>query len=157
MDSEKAMYWVTLGVLAMATISNSVTTHRGWGDGLAERSIALVSQVSERASNYAQLAGLVLGGGDDDWSNPSTAVADLQNDVQNEAQNEIQNEIQANIQNRLACVKRNLVLRQSELARVQAMRIRVRMLESSPRANVLSRQDLVVEVPQHPQTLVDTF
>ncbi len=164
MDSEKVMYWVTLGVLALATISSSVT---GWGDGLAERSIALVSQVSEMASNYAQIAGLVMGRSEDDWSNPPTAVADLQNEVQNEVQNEaqsevqdeIQNEIQANIQNRLACVQRTLVRRQSDLARLQAtrIRVRVRMLERSPRTIVLPRQDLVIEVPQSPQTLLDTF
>ncbi len=163
MDSEKVMYWVTLGVLAMATISSSVTAHLGWGDGLAERSIALVSQVSERASNYAQIAALVLGRSEDDWSNPSAVVADLQNEVQDEAQNEvqdeIQNEIQANIQNRLACVQRTLVRRQSDLARLQAtrIRVRVRMLERSPRTIISPRQDLVIEGPQPPQDLVDTF
>jgi hypothetical protein len=167
MDSEKAIYWVTLGVLAMATISSSVTAHTGWGDGLAERSIVLMSQASERASNYAQIAGLVLGGGKPDWSNPSTAVAELQNEVQNEVQNEaqdeiqgeIQNEIQANIQNRLACVQRTLVRRQSDLARLQAtrIRVRVRMLERSPRTIVSPRQDLVIEVPQPPQDPVETF
>jgi hypothetical protein len=54
MESEKFIYWTTLGVLALATTTGFVTEHRGWGDLVAERSIALVSQASEVASNYVE-------------------------------------------------------------------------------------------------------
>ena len=40
MESEKLIYWVTLGVLALATTTGFVTEHRGWSDRLADRSIA---------------------------------------------------------------------------------------------------------------------
>jgi hypothetical protein len=79
------------------------------GDRLAERSIALVSQASEMASNYAELAGVVLGRGESDSALPSPAVIQIQNEVQT----------------RLACVQRTLVRRQAEMVRLQAMKLRV--------------------------------
>jgi hypothetical protein len=66
MESEKVIYWMTLGVLVLATTTGFVTEHRGWGDRLAENSIAFLSQASEMATNYAGIAGVGLGGGEDD-------------------------------------------------------------------------------------------
>ena len=34
MESEKVMYWMTLGVLALATATGFVTEHRGWATAL---------------------------------------------------------------------------------------------------------------------------
>ena len=46
MESEKIMYWLTLGVLAMATITGFATEQRGWEDRLAQRTISMLSQAS---------------------------------------------------------------------------------------------------------------
>ena len=114
MESEKITYWMTLGVLALATATGFVTEHRGWGDQIAGRSLALVSQASTMATNYAEIAGAVLGSGEDDLDSPSPVLVDIQSDIQNQ------------VQGRLACAQRTLVRRQSEMVRLQAMRIRVR-------------------------------
>jgi hypothetical protein len=137
MESEKVLYWMTLGVLAMATTTGFVTGHRGWGDRLADRSIAMVSQASERAMNYAEMASMVMGSGDRDSGRSLQTVIE--------------------VQNRLACVQRVLVRRQVEMSRLQAMRMQVRMLKQSPRTIVWPNPKLVIEVPQPPQVQVDTF
>ena len=61
MESEKIMYWLTLGVLAMATITGFVTGHRGWSDRLAERSISMMSQASETAKRTMPDCGGAVG------------------------------------------------------------------------------------------------
>ena len=112
MESEKMMYWVTLGVLAMAAITGAVSGQPGWGEHLASRSVAMMSQTSEAVANYAEIAGMVLGSREDDSVRPVSSVVEAQN--------------------RLACVQRVLVRRQAELVRVQAIRVRVRALERAP-------------------------
>ncbi len=140
MESEKIVYWMTLGVLAMASTTGFVTEHRGWGDLLADRSIAMMSQASERAVNYAEIAGIVLGTSEGDAMHPAQAEISVQN--------EFQNEIQGDVGNRMACVQRVLVRRQAELAGLQAVRIQVRMLKRSPRTIVWPSRNMVLEVPQ---------
>ena len=142
MESDRLIYWMALSVLAVATVSGLANGHRGWGDRFTDRSIALVTQVSGVARNYAQVAGLVLGR-EDDFEDPSTALIDIQNDVQNE------------IQPRLACAERVLVKRQAQMARLQALRVRVRTMERVPRTIVWSNPNIVIEVPQPPEIPVD--
>ncbi len=125
MESEKLIYWLTLGVLAMATITGSL---RGWENRLAERSVAMMSRASETATNYAELARVVLGSSEGGaMRSQRTAVA---------------------TQSSLACLERVLVRRQAEMARLQAMRVQVRMLQRAPRTTVWPMQNIVVEVPQ---------
>ena len=140
MESEKIMYWVTLGVLAMAATTGFVTGHRGWSDRLADRSIAMVSQASDKARNYAEIASLVLGKGDGDvvyTNQPEIAVQD-----------EFQNEVQGEVENHMACGQRVPVRHQAELARLQAMRVQVRMIKGSPRTIVWPARNMVIEIPQ---------
>jgi hypothetical protein len=145
MESEEIVYWMTLGVLAMATVTGVVTGHQGWGDRLADRSIAMMSQASEKATNYAEMAGMVLGNGERDSARPPLGVVD------------VQNYIQTDVQNRLACEQRVLVRRQAEMAGLQSMRVQVRMLERAPRTIVWPNPNIVIDIPQPPQLQVDTF
>lgn len=142
MESEKVMYWVTLGVLAMAATGGLITKHRGWGEGLADRSIALMSQASKRAMNYAEIAGIMVGTGD---SARSRAVVDVDDYVQDQ------------VQVRLACAQATLARRQADLDRLQSMKVQVRLLQHPARTMVWRNPDIVVEVPQPPQVQVDTF
>jgi hypothetical protein len=152
MESEKLVYWTTLGVLAMAAISG-VATERGWSDRVADHSMTMFSRASAKASKYAEIARAVLGSDEaDSVRAPQPEFAGL-----NEIQGEVQNEAQDQVQNRLACMQRVLVRRQAEMARLQAMRVQVRMLKHSPRTVVWSGGNLMVEVPQAPQVQVDTF
>ena len=145
MESEKVMYWLTLGVLALATTTGLVNQHRGWGDCLAERSLAFVSQASQTAANYAEIAGMAIGSGERDSASPSPAVIDVHNFVQSE------------VQARLACVQSSLVRRQAEMMRLQAMRVQVRTMDRPARAMVWSNPNIVIEVPQPPQARINTF
>jgi glutamine amidotransferase PdxT len=140
MESEKITYWMTLGVLALAAATGMVSGHQGWGDRLADRSINMISQASERARNYAEIASLVLGSGESD------AVNTVQPEIS--VQNEFQNEIQGEVENHMACVQRVLVRHQAELARLQAMRVRVRMIKRTPRTIVWPARNMVIEIPQ---------
>lgn len=137
MESDKLIYWMTLGVLAIATISGLATAHQGWGDRIANRSIAMMAEASDVARNYAEIAGMVLGR-EEDSEDPTPALINIQNDVQNE------------IQPRLACAEHILVKREAQLARLQALRLQVRVVERVPRAIVLANPN-VVEVLQPPE------
>ncbi len=145
MESEEIMYWLTLGVLAMATITGFATEHRGWEDRLAQRTISMLSQASEVAANYAGLADSVLGRQENGLASPALAVIDVNNDIQND------------MQARLACAEHILVRRQAELVRLQAMRVRVQALERVPRTIVWPARNIVVEIPQPPEAPEDTF
>jgi hypothetical protein len=132
MESEKMMYWTTLGVLVLATVTGFVTEHRGWGDPLVDRSIAMLSQAAAAATNYATVAGLALGRDENDLALSPRDVA----------------RVQAKVQTRVACVQRILVRHQAEMNRLQAVRFRVRALQSTPRIIELRNQNMVIEVPR---------
>jgi hypothetical protein len=140
MESEKIMYWMTLGVLAMAATSGFVSEHRGWSDRLADRSIAVISQASEKATNYAEIAGVLWGSNDSDAMRPAQ--------VEVAFQNEFQDEVQGEVDNHMACVQRVLARHQAELARLQAMKVQLRMLKRSPRTMVWPARNMVIEIPQ---------
>ena len=141
MESEKLIYWTTLSVLALATITGFVTEHRGWGDHLAERSLAMLSQASQVAADYAGTADMAMGRSESRLAIAPRAVLDIQTEIQP----------------RLACLQSTLMRQQAQLARVQAMKFRVRGLKLAPRTIVLPEQNIVIEVPQTPETLDGTF
>src|SRR6476660_1181480 len=140
MESEKAMYWMTLGVLALATATGFVTEHRGWSDRVVDRSVAAVSQASGVAAHYAELADLMMGRGENDLASPAAVMIAVANDGQDD--------VQAEVQARLACAQRTLVRRQAELVRLQAIRVQVRALERAPRTIVLPARNMVIQI--HP-------
>lgn len=142
MESEKVMYWMALGVLAMSATSGLIPKHPGWGERLADRSIAMMSQASERAINYAVIAGMVVGTND---SAPSPGVIDVEDYAQGQ------------VQARLACAQATLARRQAILGLLQSMRVQVRLLQRPARTVVWRNLSIVVEVPQPPQLQVDTF
>jgi len=137
MESEKVMYWMTLSLLALAMTSGFVSKHRAWGDAMLNRSIEAASQASYMAANYAGIAGTMFGVKDSDFALPSQAMIQAQNSV--------------------ACMQRTLVRRQAELARWQAMKVRVRALERVSRIDEWPSQEMVIEVPQPARTTDDTF
>jgi hypothetical protein len=140
MESEKMMYWVTLGVLAMAATTGLVSEHRDWSDRLAARSIAMMSQASEQARNYAEMAEVLWGSSEADAVRPAQLEAAFQN--------ELRDEVQGEVDNHMACVQRVLARHQAELARVQAMKVQVRMIKRTPRTIVWPARNMVIEIPQ---------
>jgi hypothetical protein len=140
MESEKTIYWMTLGVLAMAAATGFVSEHRGWSDHLADRSVAMMSQASEQTRNYAEMAGLQCGSSEADAVRPAQLEAAFQN--------ELRDKVQGEVDNHMACVQRVLARHQAELARAQAMRAQVRMLKHSSRTIVWPARNMVIEFPQ---------
>lgn len=140
MESEKAMYWMTLGVLALAAVTGFVTEHRGWSDRVVDRSVAVVSQASDVAAHYAEIADLMVGRGENDLSGSGRNVF--------EVGNQVQDDVQAEVQARVACAQRTLVRRQAQLVRLQAIRVQVRALERAPRTIVLPARTMVIQIPQ---------
>jgi hypothetical protein len=140
MKSEKIMYWGTLMVLAMAATTGFVSEHRGWSDRLADRSITMMTQASEKARNYAEIAGVLWESSEGDARRPVQLEAAFQNEFQDQAQREVDNH--------LACVQRVLARHQEEFDRLQAMKVHVRMIKRSPRTIVWPTRNMVIEVPQ---------
>ena len=127
MASEKVMYWTVLGVLAMAVTNGFVNEHRGWAGRLAGKSVAMAEHASKVVAGYA---------------NPKAL------DVQNDDLNRV-----VSAQVRLARLQSSLAHRQAEVIRVQVEGVRARVMEQRIRAIVACpRQDLVIAVPQLPQT-----
>jgi hypothetical protein len=143
MEFEKTIYWMTLGVLALATINGFAAGHKRWADRLADRSIAMVAEASGVAKNYAEVAGMMLGTDQTDVGLAPQALLDVQNDVQSDLQSEFQP--------RLACTERILVKRQAQMARLQALKFRLRTVERMPRTIIWSEPRIVVEVPELPE------
>jgi len=126
MAFEKVMYWMVLGVLAMAVTNGFVNEHRGWAGRLADKSVAMVEHASKVAAGHA-----------------NREAPDVQNDDLNRV---------VSAQVRLAGVRSSLARRQAEVIRVQVEGVRARIMEQRIRALVACpRQDLVIAVPQPPQ------
>jgi hypothetical protein len=126
----------------MATTTGLVSEHRGWSDRLADRSVAMMTQASEKARSYAEIAGVLWGSNEGEAVHPAQVEVALQNEFQDEAQRVVDTH--------LACVHRVLARHQAEFARVQARRVQVRMLQRVPGTAVWPMQNIVVEVPQTP-------
>jgi len=130
MASEKAMYWMVLGVLALSVTNGLVSEQRGWAGRLSDRSIAMVEQASKIAAGYVNLG-----------------TPDRENDDLNQA---------VSAQVRLARVRSALGRRRAEVVRVQVQGIRARVMERGIRAVVACpRQNLVIDLPQPPQIFED--
>ena len=59
MASEKALYWMAVGVMAVSLGNHFVSRHEG--RCLAGRSLAAVEQLSDQASHFMAMAGVLVG------------------------------------------------------------------------------------------------
>jgi hypothetical protein len=131
MASEKATYWMVLGVLALAAANGLVTGYSGWAERLADRSIALVDQVAPGIATNANLGMLNR---DDQAVNRMVSA-----------------------QVRVARVQSAIRRRQAEAVRVQVNGIRTRVMEHGMRAVIdCPQQNFVIDIPQAPQILEDS-
>jgi hypothetical protein len=131
MTSEKAMYWMAVGVLAAGALNGFVSRLGGAVPALADRSLALVSQASQTAADYVETARMTLGDRDLEFAPPRMAVVRPQTG--------------------LACIQATLARNQAALARVQAERLRVRVRDRGPRSITWPDGHVIIDVPQLPQ------
>lgn len=75
MTSEKASYWVAVGVLALVVSNSLADRHNDWTVLLAGRSIATVQRVSGQVMRYAAIAELIFRRGGAAFAGTQTATA----------------------------------------------------------------------------------
>ena len=126
MASEKALYWIAVGVAALF-LSNSFVGGRSLPPRVADQSMATAQRISGQAMRYATLAQVIFGRGDAGVVQAQTATA--------------------RAQARLAVVQTAMAHREAALARVQAERIRVL---ASRGVVACPRQNLVIKLPEVP-------
>ena len=156
MASEKAMYWMAVCVLALGVANGLVSEPTEWADRLADGSLSLLDRASETATRYAGVVAMRLDGdnlnlGNLDLRNLNLSDRDGGNRLLARA------EISAvRAQARLACVEGTVARRQSEMARIQAQRIRARVREQAFREFIAGpREKLVIDVPETPEVSTD--
>ena len=126
MASEKALYWMAVGVAALF-LGNSFVGGRSFTPSIADRSMATAQRISAQAMRYATFAQVIFGRGDAGVVHAQTATASAQA--------------------RLADVQAATARREATIARIQAERIRVL---ASREVVVCARQNLVIKLPQVP-------
>jgi len=124
MASEKARYWMAVGVAALFLSNSFVGGPSDWALRLADRSTATAQRISSQAMRYAVVAQVIFG-----RSEPGFV----------EAQNAT-----AHAQTRLAFVQTAMAHREAALAQIQTERVRV--LANHP--VVCPRQNFVINVPE---------
>jgi hypothetical protein len=138
MDSEKAMYWMAVGVLALAVTNGLMTGYNGWASRLADKSIAMAEQASEIGSSYLNTGYLNLG-------HLEVATADRR-------YGDLQRVAQVN----MACVRSTMARHTAEIARAQAQAIRAQMVEHRVHAIVQGpRSRFVIDVPDQSEVSDD--
>jgi hypothetical protein len=109
MASDRALYLVAVGVLALG-LGNSLANHQpNWLRGLADHSISTAQQVSGRAQGYLGMAQFMFGRSEAGFGRTQALLGTVQAHL---------GEMQA-----------NLARHQAEMARMQAENIRVVTLE----------------------------
>ena len=126
MASEKALYWMAVGVAALF-LGNSFVGGRSLTPSVADRSMATAQRISGQAMRYATLAQVIFGRGEAGVVQAQTATA--------------------RAQARLAVVQAATAHREAAMARIKAERIRVL---ASRRVVACPRQDLVINLPEVP-------
>jgi hypothetical protein len=134
MTSEKTMYWMAVAVLGLGAVNGFVTRMGESAPQFVNRSVAMVAQASQTARDLTQMAGLTLRGDSQDFDIPQMAQM-----------------AQVRAQTRVACIQAIRARNQAAMARMQAERVRVRVLEHGPGSITWPGGDIVVEVPQVPR------
>jgi hypothetical protein len=109
MGSEKARYWIAVGVLALFVSNNFAARHEDEVRCQASRSVAAVEQVSGHATRLMAMAEMMLGRGEIRFVRTQTAMAGAQA--------------------RLASVPSVIARHEAALARVQAGHARMVEME----------------------------
>jgi hypothetical protein len=131
MASDKNMYWVALGVIALGLSNSFVSQHASCFRSVATRAAALAHNMSSRAADRVAVAEALLGRSQATVARTQTAMD--------------------RAQVRMAFVQTVVARRQAEMVRLQSERIQVITQEKVNRALARCPQKTVtVEVPPAP-------
>ncbi len=127
MGTEKAWYWIAVGVLALVVSNNFAARHQDEIRCLASRSLAAVEQASGRATQVMAMAETMIGRGETRFVGAQTALAGTQA--------------------RLASAQSVIAQHEAALARVQAGHARMAAMQELGGAAVCPRQSLRMVIP----------
>jgi predicted NAD-dependent protein-ADP-ribosyltransferase YbiA (DUF1768 family) len=130
MASEKATYWMVLGVLALAVTNGFVREHSGWASRLADRSVAMADRASDLAAGYINMA----------------SQAPDRDDLRQIAR----------LRPQLAQVRSAMARSRAEVVRVRVEGVRAQVMRDGVRAVInCPRQNFDVEIPEPAQIFED--
>jgi len=132
MASEKALYWMAVGLVAFSLGNDFVSRHDG--RCLADHTLAAVQRLSGQASHFMSMADVALG-------RTSLPLAHTETEV-------------ARIQAGLASVDATMARRQAACARLQAERARMTLRQMQPMhmEAICPRQTITLSIPRPPAT-----
>ena len=128
MAFEKVGYWMAVGVLTLIVSNNFVVRHENDVRALANRSLAVVEQVSGHATRVMAVAEVMLDKGGARFAQTQTTLACAQT--------------------RLASVQSRLASREAGLARVEAEHARMAAMQQLGSAVICPRQNLRIVIPE---------
>jgi hypothetical protein len=131
MGSEKAWYWIAVGLLALFVSNNFAARHQGAVRFLATRSLAAFEQVSSHAPRFMETAQMILGRSETRFVRTQATLAQAQT--------------------RLASVQTKLACKQAAFARLESEHARIVAMERLDRAVVCPRTNLRMEIPALPR------
>jgi hypothetical protein len=127
MGTEKAGYWIAVGVLALFVSNNFAARHQGDVRCLASRSLAALEQVSGRAPRLMAIAETMLGRSETRFAQTQTKLA--------------------RVQTRLASAQTVIASHEAAFAKLQSERARMVAMEQLNRAVICPRTNLRMEIP----------
>jgi len=130
MGSEKALYWMAVGVLALFVSNNFGARHQGDIRCLASRSLAAVEQLSGHTTHFIAMAEMMLGRSESRFARTQTALA--------------------RAQDRLASVQATFICREAAFAQLQAQHDRMAAMQEWRGVVVCPRQNLRIVIPRMP-------
>jgi len=135
MASEKALYWMAVGVLALMVGDHFASKLDG--KCLEQRALASVQWLANQANHSMALAGATVGRISLPWAHAESSMA--------------------GVEARLASVQNAMARQEAACARLQGQRAQMRAMQGMRQLRVICpRQDLHVEIPeiQIPQPVV---
>jgi hypothetical protein len=135
MGSEKAWYWIAVGVLALLVSNNFAARHEGEIRGLASRSLNILEQVSGPATHLMARAEMVLERGGGRFAQAQATLA--------------------RAQSRMASVQATIACREAAFARLQAEHDRLAAIQELRGAVFCPRQNLRIVIPRMPAMRTD--
>jgi hypothetical protein len=128
MGSEKAAYWMAVGVLAVVAGGNFAARHADGVRCLADRSLAAVERVSAQGTRLMGRAEMMLGRGETRFARTQTTLA--------------------RAQTRLASVQTAVACREAAIARMQAEHARIEAIQQLRGTVICPRPNLRIVIPE---------
>ena len=131
MGSERALYWIAVGVLGLFVSNHFAARHEDEVRCFATRSLAAIQQVSGQATHFMAMAEMMISRGETSLVGPEAMLA--------------------RAQTRLASVQCVIASHEAGFAKVQAEQARMAAMEELDRAVICPRQNLRIVVAQMPR------